>query len=60
MKHLADHRKPSTGTRLREFLRLAHDRSQSAWSIAWRKPARPGQTNRRAVEFARIERGRLA
>lgn len=59
MKHLADHRNTSSGARLREFLRLARDRSESAWTKAWQRPA-ARLSNRRVVEFARIERGRDA
>jgi len=59
MKHLADHRNTSSGARLREFLRLARDRSESAWAKAWQRPM-ARLSNRRLVEFARIERGRDA
>lgn len=56
-KHLADQRKPSTGARLREFLRLARPQGQ-IWQQLWRQPVPVPVRNRRAVEFARIERGR--
>lgn len=59
MKHLADHRKPATPTRLREFLRIARDRSESTWSRVWQKP-QARLAGRRVAEFARIERGHEA
>lgn len=58
MKHLADHRSNSTGGRLTHFLRLARDRSEAAWVRVWQRPATRSQSNRRLVEFVRIERGR--
>jgi hypothetical protein len=58
MKHLIDHRKPAGATRMQQFLRVARDRSESAWRGLWQKPHQRGATNRKAVEFARIERGR--
>jgi hypothetical protein len=59
MKHLADHRKPTTGTRLREFFRLARDRGEGTWKTVWRRQ-NPAPTSRRVIEYARIERGETA
>ena len=43
---------------VQQFLRLDRDRSESAWHGQWQKPQEQAEKNRRAVEFARIERGR--
>lgn len=56
-KHLADQRKASTGARLREFLRIARQQGQGLQAL-WRRPVPVPAANRRAVEFARIARGR--
>jgi hypothetical protein len=58
MKQLTDHREATSGARLSQFLRLARDRSETAWARVWRKPRRPDGSSRRLVEFLRIERGR--
>ena len=58
MKHLADHRQAASPARLQQFLRLDRDRSESTWHGQWQKPQEQAEKNRRAVEFARIERGR--
>jgi hypothetical protein len=53
-KHLADHRKASTGARVKHFLRLARSVRET-----WHRPhAEPGKA--RLVQFLRIERGRSA
>lgn len=60
-RHLADKRKPSDGSRMAQFLRLAHGESRSFWAQFQRRapqPATAAMPNRRAVEFARIARGR--
>lgn len=57
-KHLADHRKPSDGSRLKQFIRIAHDRSEAVWQMVKQRPRHLGDANPRAVQFARIERGR--
>lgn len=56
-RHLADKRKPSTGARLRAFLRLARPEGQ-IWQTVWRQPVPVPASNRRTVEFLRIARGR--
>lgn len=56
-RHLADHRTPSHGGRLKHFLRIARD-GGAAWQALWRKPVPAPVTNRRTVEFLRIEKGR--
>jgi hypothetical protein len=54
-KHLADHRTPSTGGRLKHFLRIARDRTEVLWHPLWRQPHALNEA-RRVVEYARIER----
>ncbi|MBI1171182.1 hypothetical protein GC209_07250 [bacterium] len=56
-KHLADHRTPSTGGRLKHFLRIARDRSEVAWHAVWQRPRDLRNESRRVVEYVRIERG---
>lgn len=56
-RHLADKRKPSDGGRLRQFLRLARDSSRM-WQGLWRQPVAVPVSNRRTVEYLRIDRGR--
>lgn len=51
-KHLADHRKATTGARVKHFLRLARTRRET-WH---RTHTEAGQA--RMVQFLRIERGR--
>lgn len=57
-KHLADHRKPSSSQRLKQFLRIARDRSETAFHAVWQRQSPATDQGRRLVEFARIERGR--
>lgn len=57
-KHLADHRTASQGSRLRNFLRIARDRSETMWRGLFRRDLARDAGNRRVVEFARIERVR--
>ncbi|MGV8985799.1 MAG: hypothetical protein ACOH2H_05880 [Cypionkella sp.] len=57
-KHLADHQTPSTGGRLKHFLRIARDRSEVAWHVVWQRPRARKDAARKTVEYARIERGR--
>lgn len=58
MKHLSDHHASTSAARLAHFLRLARDRSESAWTRVWQKPRRPAGSGRRLVEYLRIARGR--
>ena len=58
MKHLADHRTPSTGARFAQFLRLTRNRGEIVWARVWQRPVLLPVTNRRVVEYIRIERGR--
>ena len=51
-KHLADHRKATTGERVKHFLRLARSARET-----WRRP-RGGSGTSRLVQFLRIDRGR--
>lgn len=53
-RHLADHRSPSQGGRLRHFLRIAREGRGP-----WHRPETPA-SNRRVIEFCRIARGRTA
>lgn len=57
-KHLADHREASNGGRVKHFLRLARDRSETTWQRVWQRPLERTEDNRRLVEYLRIERGR--
>ncbi|MCB6178117.1 hypothetical protein LHP98_08235 [Rhodobacter sp. Har01] len=51
-KHLADHRKATTGERVKHFLRLARTARET-----WRRPR--GEAGKsRLMQFLRIERGR--
>lgn len=53
-KHLADHRKATTGSRVKHFLRLARSRRET-----WHRPhAASGRG--RVAQFLRIARGRTA
>lgn len=59
-KHIADHRSPSNGGRLKHFLRIARDSSDAVWRATWSRPLNRPKGNRRVVEYIRIARGRLA
>lgn len=53
-KHLADHRKATTGARVKHFLRLARTPRET-----WHRP-RAGAGGGRLTQFLRISRGRTA
>lgn len=53
-KHLADKRSPSTGGRVRHFLRLSRTKRDT-----WHQ-SRPAAGASRLVQFLRIARGRTA
>lgn len=53
-KHLADHRKATTGARVKHFLRLARAPRET-----WHRP-RGGAGAVRVAQFLRIARGRTA
>lgn len=55
-KHLADHRATPTGARLQHFLRIARNQSEAVWQGLWQRPVGPSDSNRRVLEFIRIER----
>lgn len=57
-KHLVDHRSPSSGGRVKAFLTIARDRSESAWRGLWRRPYDRAEENQRLVQYVRIEKGR--
>lgn len=56
-RHLADHRTPSQGGRMKHFLRIARE-AGSVWRRLWKAPRAEHAEGRAVVEFARIERGR--
>ena len=58
-KHLADHRSASTGARLAHFLRIARQEGEAIWHGLRQRPFARGTSNRRAVEYVRIEKNRL-
>jgi hypothetical protein len=53
-RHIADHRSPSLGGRMRHFLRIERSASRT-----WHRSEAP-VGNRRLVEFCRIARGLTA
>jgi len=53
-KHLADKRAPSTGSRVKQFLRLSRTPRET-----WHRP-RGGAGSSRLVQFLRIARGHTA
>lgn len=57
-KHLADHQTPANAQRMKHFLRIARDRSETAWHAVWQRQSSAEQPGRLLVEYARIERGR--
>ena len=59
-KHLADHRAPSNGGRMKHFLRIARSRTDAFWRGVWQRPVGRADGNRRLMEYVRIERGRDA
>jgi len=57
-KHLADNRNTTDGGRVKAFLRIARDRSQTAWRGLWQRPVMRAEDNQRLVQYVRIEKGR--
>ncbi|MFN3824990.1 MAG: hypothetical protein ACK4RN_13500 [Pseudorhodobacter sp.] len=62
-RHLADRQRSGDGGRVKHFLRLSRDGSESLWAEAYRKPKNDAasdgeQKDRRVAEFLRIDRGR--
>ncbi|MGB8813025.1 MAG: hypothetical protein WCC57_07550 [Paracoccaceae bacterium] len=58
-KHLADHREPSQGGRVKHFVAIARGAASNAmWRGLWQRPVMRGDGNRRLVEYVRIARGR--
>lgn len=55
-KHLADHRTASEGGRMKHFLRIARDRSETLWRGVFRRTTLSGTDGRRVLEYVRIER----
>ncbi len=60
-KHIADHRAAPKVGRMTHYLRIARATMPGlGWMALHRKPVPVLASNRRTVEFARIERGREA
>ncbi len=59
-KHLADHRTAPTGGRVKAFLTIARDRSETVWRGLWQRPFDRASSNQRLVQYVRIEKGREA
>ncbi len=57
-KHLTDHQISTNAQRFQHFLRIARDRSETAWHAVWQRQQPMEQPGRLLVEYARIERGR--
>jgi hypothetical protein len=57
-RHLADHRTASEGGRLKHFLRIARDRSETTWRAVFQRNLSRDGDNRRVLEYIRIERQR--
>jgi hypothetical protein len=57
-KHLVDHRTASNGGRVRAFLTIARDRSETVWRGLWKRPEARLDDNQRLVQYVRIEKGR--
>ncbi|WP_201743995.1 hypothetical protein [Paragemmobacter ruber] len=53
-KHVADKRSPSTGSRVKQFMRLSRTPRET-----WHRP-RGAAGGQRLLQFLRIERGRMA
>ena len=53
-KHLADKRKPTTGARVKHFLRLSRSKRET-----WHR-SESSESGSRLAQFLRIARGRLA
>ena len=56
-KHLADHRTPSDGSRVKNFARIESKRDETVWNLARQQPRDRSAENKRLAEFTRIERG---
>jgi hypothetical protein len=59
-KHLADHRSAPSGGRVKAFLTIARDRSETMWRELWKRPVERAADNQRLVQYVRIEKGREA
>ena len=59
-KHLADHRTAPTGGRVKAFVSIARDRSETVWRALWQRPFDRAEDNQRLVQYVRIEKGREA
>lgn len=59
-KHLADNRTATTGGRVKAFMTIARDRSETMWRGLWQRPLARDTDNQRLVQYVRIEKGREA
>jgi hypothetical protein len=59
-KHLADHRTAPTGGRVKAFMSIARNRSETMWRGLWKRPTDQSELNQRLVQYVRIEKGREA
>ena len=59
-KHLADHRTAPSGGRVKAFVTIARDRSETVWRGLWQRPLDRSGDNQRLVQYVRIEKGREA
>lgn len=59
-KHLADHRTAPSGGRVKAFVTIARDRSETVWRGLWQRPLDRAEDNQRLVQYVRIEKGREA
>lgn len=59
-KHLADHRTAPTGGRVKAFMSIARDRSETVWQALWKRPLQRSEDNQRLVQYVRIEKGHEA
>lgn len=57
-RHLADRHDATSKARVKQFLRIDHSAKRAElWKVLWQRPVERAQTNRRLVEYLRIERG---
>lgn len=60
-RHIADHRVPSRGARMKNFVLIARGSSlDEGWRKLWQQPVTRTDSNRRIVEYMRIARGHRA
>jgi hypothetical protein len=57
-RHLADHRAPTDGGRIKHFVRIARSEGSAFWQRLSRLAPTRAAGNRRLVEYARIAKTR--